>query len=135
MNQIDQKYFLPTVWTIWASKVGRVNHLKKMMFTVFCEITVAPFLHETRPNSWISQKQSLWSFKWDQPRFSISINLKDTAWQSGIGQTQEKMIFSVLCKITVGPFLKTTKQNSWASESFFYALLSGSGQEYFLPTV
>ena len=44
---------------------------------------------------------------------------EEKAWQSEIVLTPEKMISSLISKITVAPFLKETGQNSWASESFF----------------
>ena len=59
-----------------------------------------------------------WSFKWDQPQISIFICLKDIAWQSGMGQTTLKSIFTVLWEITVVSFLKEIEQNLWASKSF-----------------
>ena len=135
-NEIDQNYFLPTVWKLWASKVGWFKYLKKMIFTVLWEITVALFLDETGPNLWISENSFKCPFKWDQPRVSISISLKDIAQRNEIGQTPEKnTIFTVLWEITVAPFLKETGQNSWDSERFFYAFLNETGQKYFLPTV
>ena len=57
-----------------------------------------------------------------------------TARLSGIGQRPEKND-AVLWEITVAPFLKETGPNSWASESFFYALLNETGQKHFLLTV
>ena len=100
-----------------------------IIFTVLWDITVAPFLNETGPNSC---KRLLSFSKWDQSHFFIFIYLKDTAW---IGHRSEKTIYTVLWDITVAQFLKESGQDLWASESFFYALLNETGQKYFLQTM
>ena len=127
-NETGQKCFLLTL-KIWVFKVEWIEHPK----TSHCTSRYHCGTHQ---------------WKWSKLMFFCIAFPTMTRWvylylftrqkqlkKVGLVKHLKKTIFSVLCKITVGPFKKKIGQNSWASERFFYALSNETGHKDFLPIV